>query len=51
MLGHSRTLEKSTMRKMILMAIAGYLWKKYKTQKNGGASAAAAVPPTPPVQP
>ncbi len=38
------------MRKMILMAIAGYLWKKYQAQKTSGARAAA-VPPTPPAQP
>lgn len=31
------------MRKMILMAVAGYLWKKYKSQK--AASTATATPP------
>jgi len=39
------------MRKVILMAIAGYLWKKYKAQKNGAAGPSAAVPSTPPVRP
>ena len=26
------------MRKMILMAIAGYLWKKYKAHNNGAST-------------
>jgi hypothetical protein len=39
------------MRKMILMAIAGYLWKKYKAHGAAGSGPAAATPATPPARP
>lgn len=39
------------MRKMILMAIAGYLWKKYKARDTTGSGPAAATQTTPPVRP
>lgn len=32
------------MRKMILMAVAGYLWKKYKAQQARKATNATAAP-------
>ena len=32
------------MRKMILMAVAGYLWNKYRGQKQAGRNSASAAP-------
>lgn len=39
------------MRKMILMAIAGYLWKKYKAHNAAGSGPAATATPRPSARP
>lgn len=39
------------MRKMILMAIAGYLWKKYKARDTTGSGPATTPQATPSARP
>jgi|GEM_PF-740744 len=35
--------KETSMRKMILMAVAGFLWKKFQAKRAAGTPAAAAV--------
>lgn len=42
---------RTPMRKMILMAIAGYLWKKYKAHNAAGSGPAARATPRPTARP